>query len=144
MIEYQSCILSRNEKRALELLPLLTNVQRNKIARFLEEKLMYEEAASLSNDPEHLFELAEKRGDLEDMIKYAGSLGGDDRWRKAASLALIQWDFPHYETCLQNGHDYPGLFSYYESTGDFNGMSKLALTSRIHSSLLPLSFLHTR
>lgn len=125
-IEYQSAVIGENLEAANHLLPTLTDDQRNKAAVFLETRGLFEEAFSVSKDPEHRFELASKFENVEQMYELAQLLGGEDRWRLVGDVALKKWRFDLAEECMNRAGDLDTLMMMYQAKGDFSGMAHLS------------------
>ncbi|EGG07968.1 uncharacterized protein MELLADRAFT_47966 [Melampsora larici-populina 98AG31] len=129
VIEYQIAILHGDLESASNLLESVPMDQRNRIGRFLESQDLKQLAMEVSNDPDHKFELAIQLGNLEyalELVKDSKDSGAQPKWRTIGEKALNDWNVTLAEECFDHGDDLSGLLLIYCSSGDRNGLKKLA------------------
>jgi coatomer subunit beta' len=126
MIEYQTAILRGDLETAELLLPRVPQDQMNKIARFLESQDLKELALEVSTDQEHKFELAIQLERLEEAAAIAREADSEPKWKTLGDCALSKWKFGLAEECFYNAKDLSGLLLLYSSSGNAEGMTKLA------------------
>lgn len=129
VIEYQTAILHGDLDGAAELLEKVPQDQRNRLARFLESRDLKELALSVSTDIDHRFELATQLDDLETALEITRSAslpGSEGKWRMIAEKALSSWKVSLAEECFTKAGDLSALLLIYCSTGDRDGLQRLA------------------
>ncbi|KAJ1889065.1 Coatomer subunit beta', partial [Kickxella alabastrina] len=126
VIEYQTAILRGDLEAAQDLLPLIPDDQRPKIAKFLEAEDMKELALEVTTDPEQRFDLAVQLNQLETAYKLAEESAAEAKWRIVGDCALRTWNFDLAERCMLQAKDLSGLLLLYTSSGNAAGMAKLA------------------
>jgi len=105
----------------------------NKLAHFLQGQGHKELALTVSNDPEHQFELALSLKKLNLAKKILLKAPSQQKWKQLADLALIQCDFETVEQAALNANDLSLLYLLYTSTNNKNGLQKLYELSVEHS-----------
>ncbi|POV98116.1 hypothetical protein PSTT_14629 [Puccinia striiformis] len=129
VVEYQTAIMHGDLDSAAELLEKVPTDQRNRIARFLESQDLKELALSVSTDIDHRFELATQLDDLDtalEITKSAPYPESQSKWRVIAEKALASWKIELAEESFLKAGDLSALLLIYSSTGDRDGLSRLA------------------
>jgi hypothetical protein len=86
-------------------------------------------ALEVSTDPDHKFDLAIQLDDLDTALALARSsphLGSQSKWRTVGDRALASWKVGLAEECFKMANDLSALLLIYTSTGDREGLAKLA------------------
>mmetsp|Transcript_5141 Transcript_5141/g.4631 ORF Transcript_5141/g.4631 Transcript_5141/m.4631 type:complete len:986 (-) Transcript_5141:43-3000(-) len=141
VLNYQTCVVRKDFLLANQILPSIPKSEYNAIARFLESQGFKEEALNVTLDPDHKFELAidlRKIDIAHDILinenkKYSNtvdennySIESNNRWRRLGDLALFSGNIELAKTCALLSNDLSGLLLLYTSSGDKDGMIKLA------------------
>lgn len=126
VLEYQTLVLRDEMDAAAELLPTIPEDQMNKIARFLEGQGHKEMALEVATDPEHKFELALALNQLNIALDLARDADTEHKWKIVGDAALAAWDVALATECFTNAKDIGSLLLIYSSTGDRDGLAKLA------------------
>lgn len=126
MLEYQTLVLREDMDTAAELLPTIPADQLNKIARFLEGQGHKELALEVATDPEHKFDLALALNQLDIALDLARKADVDHKWKTVGDAALAAWDVALAAECFAYAKDLGSLLLLHSSTGDREGLSKLA------------------
>jgi len=126
VINYQTAVLRGDEEAATKILPSIPNDQRNRIAHFLDSQGLKEQALQVSLDPDHRFELAVHLGKLQVAHEIAKEAATEQKWKQLSDLALASCKFDLVEQCLWSAEDIGGLLLLYTSTGNADGIDKLA------------------
>jgi len=129
VFEYQTLVLRDDMETAAELLPSIPQDQMNKIARFLEGQGHKELALEVATDPEHKFDLALALNQLDIALELAKSADVDHKWKTVGDAALSGWDVPLATECFTHANDLGSLLLIYSSTGDREGLARLAKTA---------------
>ncbi|KAK5410909.1 Coatomer subunit beta' [Exophiala xenobiotica] len=126
LLSYQTLVLRGEIEAAQELLPEIPADQMNKIARFLEAQGHKELALEVATDPEHRFELALGLNNLAVALEIARESDMQAKWSSVADKALELWDLKLAEECFLHAKDLGSLLLLYTSSGNQEGLSKLA------------------
>lgn len=129
VVEYQTAIMHGDLDTAALLLEKVPQDQRNRIARFLESQDLKELALSVSTDIDHRFELATQLDDLETALQITQAAPypeSQSKWRIIAEKALAAWKIKLAEESFLKAGDLSALLLIYTSTGDRDGLSRLA------------------
>ncbi|KAM4058805.1 coatomer WD associated domain-containing protein [Hirsutella rhossiliensis] len=126
VLEYQTLVLRDDMETAAELLPTIPVDQLNKIARFLEGQGHKELALEVATDPEHKFDLALGLNQLDIALDLARKADADHKWKTVGDAALAGWDVALAAECFAHAKDLGSLLLLHSSTGDRQGLSKLA------------------
>jgi len=129
VLEYQTAVMRGDTEAAKELLPTIPKEYANRIARFLDSQGLKELALQTAQDPELKFEFALQQGKIDMVFELAKEIDSDQRWKQLADLAMTLFKFDMAEQCLLKAKDYSGLLLLYSSTGNVNGVTKLAVDS---------------
>jgi len=129
VINYQTAVLRGDIDMASKILPSIPNDQRNRIAHFLDAQGLKEQALQVSLDADHRFELAVQLGKLEIAVEIAKEAATEQKWKQLGDLALAHSKLDLAEECLSSAEDIPGLLLLYTSSGNPEGMLKLAKLS---------------
>src|SRR5690606_13768130 len=108
------------------LLPRVPHDQLNKIARFLEAQEHKELALEISTDHDHKFDLAIQLGRLDLAAAIAREADSVSKWKQLGDTAMEKWRVNLAEECFIQAKDLSGLLLIYSSSGNANGMEKLA------------------
>ncbi|KAK7901019.1 Coatomer subunit beta' [Exophiala xenobiotica] len=126
LLSYQTLVLRGEIEAAQELLLEIPADQMNKIARFLEAQGHKELALEVATDPEHRFELALGLNNLAVALEIARESDMQAKWSSVADKALELWDLKLAEECFLHAKDLGSLLLLYTSSGNQEGLSKLA------------------
>lgn len=126
VVEYQTLVLRGDLESANEMLPDISEDQKNKIARFLEGQGYKEQALEVATDPEHRFDLALGLNQLSIAVELAREADVEHKWKTVGDTALAAWDLALAQECFTNGHDLGSLLLLYSSTGNEQGLRDLA------------------
>ena len=129
LIEYQSAILRGELDVASEILPSIPKDQRNKVARFLENRDLKELALQVSTDPDHKFDLALQLDDLDTALEITRSIQepeSESKWKAIGDRALAVWRFDLARECFEKADDLNSLLLLLLSMGDRKGLASLA------------------
>lgn len=126
VLEYQTLVLREEMETAAELLPTIPADQLNKIARFLEGQGHKELALEVATDPEHKFDLALALNQLDIALDLARTADADHKWKTVGDAALAGWDVALAAECFTHAKDLGSLLLLHSSTGDREGLAKLA------------------
>jgi coatomer subunit beta' len=126
VLEYQTLVLREDMETAAELLPTIPADQLNKIARFLEGQNHKELALEVATDPEHKFDLALALNQLDIALELAREADVDLKWKTVGDAALTAWDVALAAECFTHAKDFGSLLLLHSSTGNRDGLSKLA------------------
>lgn len=157
MIEYQSAVLRGDMSTAEQILPTVPKEQRNKVARFLEGKGMQryldvdcerlilstdlkELAFQVTNEPDHKFDLALQLDDLDSALEIARAVPeaeAETKWKAVGDRALAVWRFDLARECFEKAGDLSALMLLLLSTGDQDGLRKLATQAGVPVSYSP-------
>jgi len=141
VLKYQTAVVRKDFDTANALLGSIPRQQHGKIARFLESQGHKEAALQVTTDPDHKFELALQLEKFEVALqimrdeakKTKGSeLGADDanKWKQLGDLALSRGNVGLAEECAELASDYTSLLLIYSSTGQRDGLHKLAAKAK--------------
>lgn len=126
VVEYQTLVLRGDIDSAQQLLSEIPSDSMNKIARFLEGQGYKELALEVATDPEHKFELALSLNDLQTALTIAREADVEHKWKVVGDTALAAWDISLALECFTQARDLGSLLLVYSSSGDKNGLQKLA------------------
>lgn len=126
VLEYQTLVLREDMETAAELLPTIPGDQLNKIARFLEGQGHKELALEVATDSEHKFDLALALNHLDIALELAREADVEHKWKTVGDAALAAWDVALAAECFTHAKDIGSLLLLHSSTGDRDGLSKLA------------------
>jgi len=137
VLNYQTAVVRKDFETANQILPGIPKSEHAAVARFLESQGFKEEALAVTNDPDHKFELAI---DLRNMsIAHAvlqeckddvDSTEYQSKWKRLGDLALHYGDITLAQSCAEKADDLSGLLLIYSSSGNKEGMLKLAAKAR--------------
>ncbi|PVU91568.1 hypothetical protein BB561_004341 [Smittium simulii] len=127
VIEYQTAIIREEFDLASEMLSSIPLEQRPKLAKFLEAKGLKELAIEITTDLEQQFDLAIQLNRIDLACELATQSEAEAKWRTVADLALSMYRFDIAETGMKNSKDYNSLFILYTSSGNYEGVEKLAI-----------------
>ncbi|VDP06448.1 unnamed protein product [Soboliphyme baturini] len=130
VLNYQTAVLRNDFDTADSLLNSIPDSQRTRIAQFLEKQGYKKQALSVSQDPEHRFELALSVGDLKLAYSLAAESDSEEKWRQLSKVATTKNDFALAGECMSRARDYGALLMLATSCG-----SK-ALTEKVASDAL--------
>ncbi|RDA96233.1 hypothetical protein CP533_1660 [Ophiocordyceps camponoti-saundersi (nom. inval.)] len=126
VLEYQTLVLREDMETAAELLPTIPADQLNKIARFLEGQGHKELALEVATDDEHKFDLALALNQLDIALDLARKADVDHKWKTVGDAALAGWEVALAAECFTHAKDLGSLLLLHSSTGNREGLSKLA------------------
>ena len=126
VVEYQTLVLRGEMDSANELLNEISEDQKNKIARFLEGQGYKEMALEIATDPEHKFDLALGLNDLNIALSIAREADVEHKWKTVGDAALTAWNIVLAEECFTHANDLGSLLLLYSSSGNAEGLKKLA------------------
>lgn len=126
VVEYQTLVLRGDIDSAQQLLPDIPADSMNKIARFLEGQGYKELALEVATDPEHKFELALSLNDLQTALEIARAADVEHKWKVVGDAAMAAWDIQLALECFTQAKDLGSLLLVHSSTGDQEGLQKLA------------------
>lgn len=126
VLEYQTLVLREDMDTAAELLPSIPADQLNKIARFLEGQGHKQLALDVATDPEHKFDLALSLNQLDVALDLAREANADHKWKTVGDAALTGWNVALAAECFTHANDLGSLLLLHSSTGDRDGLAKLA------------------
>lgn len=126
VVEYQTLVLRGDVDGAQSLLPDIPADSMNKIARFLEGQGYKELALEIATDPEHRFELALNLNNLSTALELAREADVEHKWKVVGDAAMTAWDIKLAEECFSHAKDLGSLLLVYSSSGDKEGLLKLA------------------
>lgn len=137
VLNYQTAVVRKDFDTANQILPGIPKSEHASVARFLESQGFKQEALAVTNDPDHKFELAI---DLRNMdIAHAvlqeckddvDSTEYQSKWKRLGDLALHYGDIALAQSCAEKADDLSGLLLLYSSSGNKDGMLKLAVKAR--------------
>ncbi|KAL2911344.1 Coatomer subunit beta' [Polyrhizophydium stewartii] len=130
LVEYETAVLRGDMAHAASVLPRVPRDQHNKIARFLEQRGLKEEALAVATDDEHRFELAVQLGRVELAAEIAERANHESKWKALGDLALSTWRFGLAEQCLRRARDLEGLLLIHQASGNAAGIAELAQMAR--------------
>jgi coatomer subunit beta' len=129
VIEYQTAVLRGDMDAAAEILQSVPKDQLGKVARFLEGRGLPELALKVTNDADHKFELALQLDDLDLALEITREIPEGEaagKWRAVGDRALAVWRFDVAQECFEKAEDLSALMLLLLSTGDADGLRKLA------------------
>ncbi|RCI09488.1 hypothetical protein L249_3842 [Ophiocordyceps polyrhachis-furcata BCC 54312] len=126
VLEYQTLVLREDMETAAEMLPTIPADQLNKIARFLEGQGHKELALEVATDDEHKFDLALALNQLDIALDLARKVDVDHKWKTVGDAALAGWEVALAAECFTQAKDLGSLLLLHSSTGNREGLSKLA------------------
>ncbi|KAG1807294.1 coatomer WD associated region-domain-containing protein [Suillus subaureus] len=132
VVEYQTAVLRGDMDSAAEILPTLPKEQLNKVARFLEGRDLKELALQVTTDPDHKFDLSLQLDDLDTAVDIARSAlesESETKWKAIGDRALTVWRFDLAREAFEKAGDLSALMLLLLSTGDREGLQKLAATA---------------
>eukprot|EP00761_Pharyngomonas_kirbyi_P013320 gb/GECH01013348.1/.p1 GENE.gb/GECH01013348.1/~~gb/GECH01013348.1/.p1 ORF type:complete len:859 (+),score=194.26 gb/GECH01013348.1/:1-2577(+) len=127
VLEYQSAIIRGDYNKANKFLPKVPEEFYDRLARFLDNRGLKEQALEVTKDEEHRFELALELGQLDRAKEMLGDMQDSEyKWKELGSVAMSQGNIDLAEQCMRKGEDYPGLLLLYSSLGDSDKIQQLA------------------
>eukprot|EP01134_Creolimax_fragrantissima_P001992 CFRG1992T1 len=126
VLEYQTLVMRRDFVNADGLMSQIPQVERTRVARFLEKQGFREQALQVSTDVDHKFELAMSLKNLKVAHDIAKDADNELRWRQLADLALSCWEFGLAEQSMIAAKDYAGLLLLFTTSGNPRGLEVLA------------------
>jgi len=135
VLAYQDAIVGNDLKTANRLIQKkkIAPEHYNKLAQFLEGQGLKELALTVSNDPEHQFELALSLKKLGLAKKILMKSPSQQKWKQLADLALLECDFVTVEEAALNANDLSLLYLLYTSCNYKEGLKKLVTLSMENS-----------
>ncbi|KAG0292908.1 hypothetical protein BGZ98_002422 [Dissophora globulifera] len=115
---------------AAALLPRVPQDQHNKIARFLEGEGYKDLALTISTDEDHQFDLAIQLSRLDLAVVIARAVNSGSKWKTLGDCAMDKWRISLAEECFVHAQDFSGLLLIYSSSGDAQGMARLATMAK--------------
>lgn len=100
--------------------------QRTKLARFLEARGLKEMALSVTEDPDHKFELALAVGKLDIAHGIAVEQDVVSKWRQLGDAALNAFNLKLAAECYTGAKDFASLLLLYSSVGHRTGLARTA------------------
>ena len=139
LLEYQTAVVRRDFAAANRILAEIPREHYNKIAKFLDSQGFKAEAIAVADDPDLKFELAVQLGRLDmahDLLRGAPADDADaqGKWRTLMDLALARSELGLAEECAIAARDVSSLLILHSSTGDAEGMARLALMARVEGA----------
>ncbi|OAX39081.1 Coatomer, beta' subunit [Rhizopogon vinicolor AM-OR11-026] len=132
VVEYQTAVLRGDMDSAAEILPTLPKEQLSKVARFLEGRDLKELALEVTTDPDHKFDLSLQLDDLDTAVEITRSVveaEAETKWKAIGDRALTVWRFDLAREAFEKAGDLSALMLLLLSTGDREGLEKLAATA---------------
>ena len=89
-------------------------------------------ALSVSNDPDHRFDLAIGLNDLEtalSLVRASPEAGSQAKWKIVGDKALAAWQMDLAQESFEKAGDFPALLLLFSSLSDRSGMERLAKIS---------------
>ncbi|KAL7671081.1 hypothetical protein ACOME3_005994 [Neoechinorhynchus agilis] len=127
VLAYQTAVLrGEDEEVSNNILELIPVSFRTKIAEFLEKQKRPEKAIEVTQDKEHIFELALSLKRLDTAIEMADQLSSVYKYKQLAQLALSLGQIDKAKMCLEKANDLDGLFLIATSLGDLQTVLDLA------------------
>lgn len=130
VLEYQTMVLRGDVDQANELLPSIPEVERSKIARFLEDQGYKELALELTNDNEQKFELAIEVSDLTKAHEIAKLDDSEHKWKTLGDISLKNWNIELAIESYEKAKDYESLLLLYSSSNNVEGLQKLGNSAK--------------
>jgi coatomer subunit beta' len=130
LVEFQTLVLRDDLESAMAMLPDVADEQKGKIARFLEGQGHKEEALQVATDPEHRFDLALGLGHLDEALRLARERDEEHKWRLVGDAALASFDLALAQECFEHARDLGSLLLLHSSSGDRDGLARLAERAR--------------
>jgi len=143
VLQYETAIIRGDFETAQVLLPQIPVEEYNRLGKFLDQQGHKELALQVTRDDEHKFEIAIQLNDLQkayDIIKVSKS-ALETKWKQLGQLALSQCNIDLAEECFTQGNDFGGLLLLYTSTGDREGLKKLAEMKHSKTSYNNVTFM---
>lgn len=132
VLEYQTAVMRKDFQTCQRVLPSLSNEQRNKAARFLEQienGALREMAMEVTTDIEHRFDLALQLRKIEIAYEIAQKLDQEMKWKQVGDFALQEWRLEMGLECLKKAKDFDSLLMLYHATGQCKEVLQLAKDS---------------
>ena len=95
-------------------------------------KDLKELALEVTTDPDHKFELSLQLDDLDTALGIARSVPeaeSEAKWKSLGDRALAGWRFDLARECFEKANDLSALMLLLLSTGDSDGLKKLAASA---------------
>jgi coatomer subunit beta' len=124
--EYQSAIAAQDFDKASEIERTIDVKYYDKLARFLDQIELKEEAFRLSQDADHKFDLAIQLNRIEEAFEIAKKEKSSLKWKQIGDLALISGKIDLSIECLEACDDLSGLLLIYTSLGLKDRLKHLA------------------
>lgn len=125
-VEYLTAIVREDFDAAAEILPKVPDGSRYKIARLLQARELPHIAIDVTTDDDHKFELAVILKRLELLQALIENSPSQSKWRQLGDIALQLGHFDIAEDALWKSGDFNGLLLLFTSTGDSEGLTRLA------------------
>eukprot|EP01027_Heterolobosea_sp_BB2_P002946 GEZU01004435.1.p1 GENE.GEZU01004435.1~~GEZU01004435.1.p1 ORF type:complete len:992 (-),score=264.33 GEZU01004435.1:172-3147(-) len=133
LLNYETAIVREDFAAAEKILPSIPKEYHNQLARFLDAQGLKDLALNISSDMDHKFELALEIGNLDVAYDIIKTTDAEYKWKELGDKALAQCNFKLAEECLIHGQDFNGLLLLFTSTGDAEGIQRLADLARQHN-----------
>lgn len=130
VIEYQTLVLRGDLDAANEMLPDISEDQKNKIARFLEGQGYKDQALEIATDSEHRFELALGLSQLQIALQLAREADIEHKWKIVGDAAFTSWNLALAVECFKHARDLSSLLLLYTSSADASGLRELAASAK--------------
>jgi coatomer subunit beta' len=144
VLNYQTAVVRQDFETANSILPSIPKSEYVSIARFLESQGFKEEALAVTPDLEHRFELAidlhnlqiahsvllESDKTYKNDPDYFNSTESQSKWKRLGDLALSQGQIDLAQQCAERSGDLSGQLLLYASSGNKDGVRKLALQAK--------------
>jgi len=124
--EYQSAIAAQDFDKASEVESHIDVKYHDKLARFLDQIELKEEAFRLAQDGDHKFDLALQLNKIEEAFVIAKKENINLKWKQIGDLALISGKIDLSIECLEACDDLSGLLLIYSSLGLKDKLRSLA------------------
>lgn len=95
-------------------------------------KDLKELAMQLTNDPDHKFDLSLQLDDLDtavDIVRSVPENEAESKWKALGDRALLVWRFDLAREAFERANDLSALMLLLLSTGDREGLQRLAVTA---------------
>lgn len=130
LVQYETAIVRKDFSTAEKIYPNIPKEYHNQLARFLDGQGLKDLALQTTDDPDHKFELALELGNLDTAYSIIKGTDSDFKWKELGDAALLKSNFELAEECLLQAEDCSGLLLLHTSTGNGQGMERLAQFSR--------------
>ena len=137
VLNYQTAVVRQDMDSANAILPSIPESELSATAEFLESQGFKEEALEVTTDPDHKFELAVDLRNIEvakevllETKDEGDSTDIQAKWKRLGDLALHYGDIVLAQSCAEKAEDLSGLLLLYSSSGNREGIMRLARKSK--------------